>query len=86
MDLRFKNKLGLKSFFLGAFVSAVSAFLGSTVAMAAEGQPVDWQLGFQDSVTPIMDQINEFHNLLLIIITVITIFCDGVTFICDCSF
>ncbi|GAA6211053.1 cytochrome c oxidase subunit II [Hyphomicrobiales bacterium 4NK60-0047b] len=74
MNLRFKNKLGLKSLCISAFVSAVSALLGSTVALAAEGQPVDWQLGFQDSVTPIMDQIGEFHNLLLIIITVITLF------------
>ena len=74
MDFQFKNKLGLKSFGMSAFVSAVLAFLGSSVALAAEGQAVDWQLGFQDSVTPIMDQINEFHNLLLIIITVITLF------------
>jgi len=74
MDFQFKNKLGLKSFGVSTFVSAVLVFLGSSVALAAEGQPVDWQLGFQDSVTPIMDQINEFHNLLLIIITVITLF------------
>jgi len=74
MNLRFKNKLGLKGLGISALVSAVSAFFGSVVALAAEGQPVDWQLGFQDSVTPIMDQIGEFHNLLLIIITVITVF------------
>lgn len=74
MDFQFKNKLGLKSFGVSTFVSAVLAFLGSSVALAADGQPVDWQLGFQGSVTPIMDQINEFHNLLLIIITVITLF------------
>ncbi|GJL99606.1 MAG: cytochrome c oxidase subunit 2 [Methyloligella sp.] len=79
MNLRFKNKLGLKGLGSSALVSALSAFFGavffgSTGALAAEGQPVDWQLGFQDSVTPIMDQIAEFHNLLLIIITVITLF------------
>ncbi len=33
-----------------------------------------WQIDFQDAATPLMEQIISFHNLLLIIITVICIF------------
>ena len=43
-------------------------------AFAKEGMATDWQFGFQDSVTEVMDMTNDFHNLLLIIITVITLF------------
>lgn len=81
MNFGFKNKLGLKLAGLklacGAFVSAL---LGSTAVLAAGGLADDWQLGFQESVTPIMEQINEFHNLLLIIITVITLFVTALLF------
>lgn len=44
----------------------------ATVALAAEPQP--WQLGFQPAVTPTMEKINDLHNLLLVIITAITVF------------
>ncbi|PIR39217.1 MAG: cytochrome c oxidase subunit II [Alphaproteobacteria bacterium CG11_big_fil_rev_8_21_14_0_20_39_49] len=37
-------------------------------------QPVPWQLGFQKSVTPIMDRFVDFHNELLIIIFAVSIF------------
>ena len=43
-------------------------------ANAYADQPVPWQLGFQKSVTPIMDEFVAFHDELLVIITVITIF------------
>ena len=33
---------------------------------ASEGQPDEAQIGFQTSVTPIMDEIESFHNGLLI--------------------
>ncbi|NQW11205.1 MAG: cytochrome c oxidase subunit II [Alphaproteobacteria bacterium] len=46
-----------------------------TVTMAAEPQP--WQLGFQPAVTPTMEKVNDLHNLLLVIITAITIFVLG---------
>ena len=36
--------------------------------------PKPWQLGFQDAVTPVMEQINSFHNLLLWIVFGISIF------------
>ena len=43
-------------------------------ALAVQGQPENWQLGFQDAVTPIARQINDFHNLLLVITFAIVIF------------
>ena len=53
---------------LGAIVLCVRA------AFAAEGRPVDWQLGFQPAATPIAEQMHDFHTLVLVIITVITLF------------
>ncbi len=55
------------------FATAMS-FLISTPALAELGQPRPWQLGFQEAVTPIARQIDQFHDFLLIIITVISIF------------
>ena len=42
--------------------------------MAGLGQPSPWQIGFQQSASPIMDNITWFHDFLLIIITLITLF------------
>ena len=42
---------------------------GATAAMAGLGQPSPWQLGFQQSATPVMDNITWFHDFLLYIIT-----------------
>lgn len=39
--------------------------------------PKNWQLGFSPAASPTMERIAEFHNLLLIIITLITIFVTG---------
>jgi cytochrome c oxidase subunit II len=36
--------------------------------------PKNWQLGFEEAASPTMERIVGFHNLLLIIITLITIF------------
>jgi cytochrome c oxidase subunit II len=47
---------------------------GATAAMAGLGQPSPWQLGFQQSATPVMDNITWFHDFLLYIITGITLF------------
>lgn len=46
--------------------------LGADDLLAAGAEP--WQLGFQEAVTPVMEQITSFHNLLLWVITLITIF------------
>jgi cytochrome c oxidase subunit 2 len=42
--------------------------------MAGLGQPTPWQIGFQQSASPIMENITWFHDFLLIIITLVTLF------------
>lgn len=49
-------------------------------AHAAMAEP--WQLGFQKAVTPVMRLTNDFHNLLLVITTVITLFIFGLLAYC----
>ena len=56
--------------------------LGLTVAgmaLAAGGaafgdQPKPWEMTLQEAATPVMEDIISFHNLLLVLITVITLF------------
>src|SRR5215472_2641261 len=52
-------------------VAAAALLATCGIALAAAGQPTPWQLGLQDSVTPVMDDIVSFHDLLLWIITAI---------------
>lgn len=65
---------------IGAVAAAlVTALLaGLTPALAqqpgAVGAPTPWQLGFQDSASPVKAQLNDFHTLLLVIIIGITLF------------
>jgi cytochrome c oxidase subunit II len=46
----------------------------SRVAFAELGQPAPWEYKLQESGSPVMDHIEWFHNWLLVIITVITLF------------
>jgi cytochrome c oxidase subunit II len=64
---------------LAAFAAAVVAglvagFAVGGAAWAGTGQPSPWQIGFQGSVTPVMDYIHWFHDWLLVIITLISLF------------
>jgi cytochrome c oxidase subunit 2 len=43
-------------------------------AWAASGQPSPWQLGFQQAATPVMENIEWFHDWLLGLIVAITLF------------
>jgi len=56
-----------------AIGAAVLALLG-VAATAAYALPVPWQMGFQPSASPVMDQIESFHKELLYIITAVCIF------------
>ena len=47
---------------------------GGGAALAGLGQPSEWQLGLQQSVTEVMDRITWFHDVLLYIITAIVAF------------
>lgn len=43
-------------------------------AFAEAGKAVPWQLGLQDPVTPVAEYIGWFHNILLWVISAITVF------------
>ena len=55
-------------------VTGLVLLTGAKAAMAGLGQPSPWQIGLQQSATPVMDNITWFHDFLLIIITAITAF------------
>ncbi len=57
-----------------AAFAASASFFSTAPAWAQLGQPRDWQLGFQEGVTPIARQMIVFHDFLLVLITVITLF------------
>lgn len=60
-------------------LTALTWAMTSDGALAAPvyGQPTDGALGFQPGVTPIMDRVNDFHNLMLWIIIPITLLVMG---------
>jgi cytochrome c oxidase subunit 2 len=61
---------------LGVAAAGV-ALMTSTAAFAELGQPAEWEWKLQQSGSTVMDDIHSFHNVLLIIITVITLFVLG---------
>jgi cytochrome c oxidase subunit 2 len=70
----------LSRFYVAATL-AVLALVGSGAAWAGIGQPSDWQIGPQDAVTEVAADILKFHNVLLVIITLITLFVLGLLFV-----
>ena len=66
-DRAFRLMTGVLTFFV--------SFVFATLSFAQ--QPTDWQVSFQDSVTPIMDSITWLNGFTLIIITIITLFVTG---------
>jgi cytochrome c oxidase subunit II len=63
--------LGILTLVLG--VGLVTGAHAQTVV----GQPHDWQMGFPPSFTPVMEKVAWLHNLLLVIITLISVFVLG---------
>jgi cytochrome c oxidase subunit 2 len=57
-------------------LSVLAAFSAYTWPAMA-GQPVPWGLGLQEHASPIMEQMVDFHDLLLVIITAISLFVLG---------
>jgi cytochrome c oxidase subunit II len=53
---------------------AGAALAAGGVAFAELGQPRPWEMTLQESASPVMDNITWFHNFLLVLITVITLF------------
>ena len=58
---------------LGLAVAGV-ALATCGAAFAELGQPAPWEYTLQESGSPVMDNITWFHNFLLVLITVITLF------------
>jgi len=69
MSFGFKNRVALGAM---ALLGGVGSFSASVVAET--NHATDWQLGLIKSVTPIMDEITELHDILLILIVIITLF------------
>lgn len=61
-------------FMRGSRLLGLVALMGLFSAPAFAQQPEPWQLGFQEAHSPIMEQMDAFHDLLLWIIFAISIF------------
>jgi cytochrome c oxidase subunit 2 len=59
---------------IAAAAVTLAVLMGADVALAGLGQPSAWQLGLQQSASPVMDDIIWFHDFLLWIIAAITAF------------
>ena len=55
-------------------VTVLAILAGGGAALAGLGQPSPWQIGLQQSASPVMGDIVWFHDFLLYIITAITAF------------
>ncbi|MBV8919748.1 cytochrome c oxidase subunit II [Bradyrhizobium sp.] len=58
---------------LGLTLAGV-ALVMSGAASAELGQPAPWEFRLQEAATPVMETITSFHNGLLVVITLITLF------------
>jgi cytochrome c oxidase subunit 2 len=66
-----KGQIGRR--LLGLAVAGV-ALVACGSAFAELGQPAPWEFKLQEAATPVMENITWFHNFLLVLITVITLF------------
>src|SRR5262245_26918088 len=55
-------------------IALAAAAMAPAAAMAGLGQPSPWQITFQQAASPIMENIHWFHDFLLVVITLITLF------------
>ena len=56
---------------------AAAATFTPTMAQPVIGVPHDWQMGFPKPFTPVMDRVESLHDLLLVIISLISAFVLG---------
>jgi len=49
----------------------IEGLLGSSAATAAQPEP--WQLGLQPAASPLMERVVSFHNLMMVVITLICV-------------
>ncbi len=62
---------------IAATAVAVAGAAGAAAAQPVTGYPVPWQIGLQHPASPVMESMNDFHNMLLVIITLIALFVLG---------
>jgi cytochrome c oxidase subunit II len=68
----------VEAFTAWAFTAVASTWVLAGMAAAAwAAEPKPWQLGMQEPATPVQDRINSFHDWLLIITFLITVFVLG---------
>jgi cytochrome c oxidase subunit 2 len=67
-----KGQIGRR--LLGWAVAGAAALGACGTASAELGQPAPWEFKLQGSASPVMDNITWFHNFLLVVITLITLF------------
>jgi cytochrome c oxidase subunit 2 len=58
-----------------AILCGLLALAGGDAARAAVPEP--WQLGFQAAASPVQEHMHSLHQLLLVIITIVTLFVMG---------
>jgi cytochrome c oxidase subunit 2 len=59
---------------IGLAVTCLTIVLTCGIASAGLGQPSPWEIGLQQSASPVMDDITWFHNFLLWLIVAIAVF------------
>ena len=57
---------------LSTVMASAMTVLSGGLALAA--QPTPWQMGFQPAASPVMEWVDGFHDFLLIVITLISVF------------
>jgi cytochrome c oxidase subunit II len=73
---------------IGVAAGALAVLMSGGAALAQQimGQPHPKQLGFQQAATPVMEDIANFHDALLIVISVITVFVLALLLVCMVRF
>lgn len=80
MTATWKNKA------LAGLTAFGATALGGGAAQAVEGLSRDWQLNYQKAASPVMEDIVSLHDVLLVVITLITIFVLALLLICIFKF
>ena len=65
-------KMSMRRMGLLGLTGLAGVVLAGSVGWAAQPEP--WKYGLQEAVTPVMEDIAWFHNILFWLITVITLF------------
>src|SRR5438445_8620658 len=68
-----KRVLGI----LGTVAIAALGVAGSVQAQPIVGVPHDWQMNFPPAYTPLMEKVESLNDLLLVIISLISVFVAG---------